>query len=102
MHLAYLETAGWENYSGRSQRIRFFRDAIGVVRLAEDRKITFPAFDYYWAKYLWTRTPYESEVQLIFERLSAVNNKVFVDGGARAGTHKGDSHHCSDVIQALQ
>ncbi len=21
---------------------------------------------------------------------------------ARAGTHKGDSHHCSDVIQALQ
>jgi FkbM family methyltransferase len=49
------------------------------------RRITFPAFDYYWAPYLWTGKTYEPDVAMIFERLAGQPNKVFVDCGANIG-----------------
>lgn len=70
---------------GPLSRIKALRDSEGTARLPGQRKIIFPAFDYYWGTFLWTGRTYEPDVEATFERLRAIPNKVLVDCGANIG-----------------
>lgn len=62
-----------------------FLSTQGTTPLGRNAKITFPAFDPYWAQYLWTGKTYEPDVDAIFRALAEVPDKVFVDCGANIG-----------------
>ena len=55
------------------------------VELPSGRRIRFPTFDPYWARYLWAGAAYEPDVELILRRLGAIGGKLFVDCGANIG-----------------
>lgn len=61
-----------------------FKRSEGTVNLGSAR-ITFPAFDAYWAQYLWTAKTYEPDVEAIFQSLKHVRGKLLVDCGANIG-----------------
>ncbi|MEJ8836228.1 FkbM family methyltransferase [Ramlibacter sp. AN1133] len=88
--MAVARSTGIVGYRGagrifrRLSHIPAFRDSEGVADLGA-RKITFPAFDPYWAQYLWTRKTYEPDVEAIFQALSPIPHKVLVDCGANIG-----------------
>lgn len=65
-------------------KIGFFRSVEGTAQLGS-RKIVFPAFDYYWASFLWPGRTYEPDVEAIFKWLSPIKDKIFVDCGANIG-----------------
>jgi FkbM family methyltransferase len=65
-------------------RIQALHDTEGTATLGA-RKITFPAFDPYWAQYLWTSKVYEPDVHAIFRALAPIQNKTLVDCGANIG-----------------
>jgi FkbM family methyltransferase len=67
------------------RRIKRFRDAVATVKVSPSRTVTFPAFDPYWAAYLWTPRVYEPDVQAVFETLAGVEGKAFIDCGANIG-----------------
>lgn len=62
-----------------------FKETDGTASLGANRHITFPAFDPYWAQYLWTSKPYEPDVEAIFRSLRHVPGKILVDCGANIG-----------------
>ena len=66
-------------------RVSSFRSTSAIARLPEQQKIKFPAFDPYWARYLWAGKKYEPDVELIFRRLGALKGKLLVDCGANIG-----------------
>jgi FkbM family methyltransferase len=66
-------------------RFDALRRVPGSVAVGGGRRVIFPAFDYYWAPYLWTGKTYEPDVEMIFDRLAGQPNKVFVDCGANIG-----------------
>jgi len=56
---------------------------IATVRLPAGQAISFPAYDAYWARYLYAGVPYEPDVEAIFRRFS--KGRVLVDCGANIG-----------------
>lgn len=61
------------------------RRVAAVQPLGSRQKIEFPAFDYYWAPFLWTGRPYEEDVEAIFRRLAPLQHKLLIDCGANIG-----------------
>lgn len=56
---------------------------VATVRLAGGQPISFPAYDPYWARYLYADVPYEPDVETIFRRFA--KGRVLVDCGANIG-----------------
>ena len=56
---------------------------IATVRLPGGESISFPAYDPYWARYLYAGVPYEPDVESIFRRLA--DGRVLIDCGANIG-----------------
>lgn len=61
------------------------RHVVGRHMLASGKTLTFPAYDYYWAQFLWTRKSYEPDVEAIMTLLVQAKPCLFVDGGANIG-----------------
>jgi FkbM family methyltransferase len=66
----------WLSKTPLSQRI-------ATVRLPAGQPISFPAYDAYWARYLYAGAPYEPDVESLFRRFAA--GRVLVDCGANIG-----------------
>lgn len=58
---------------------------LSTVDLPSGRKIRFPSFDPYWARYLWGGESYERDVELILRHLDAIPDKLLIDCGANIG-----------------
>jgi FkbM family methyltransferase len=59
---------------------------IGNVTATADvggHRITFPAFDQFWCRYLWAGVPYERDVEQIFRKLG--KGRALIDCGANIG-----------------
>jgi FkbM family methyltransferase len=67
----------------RLSRVRALRTELATVTLPAGQRITFPAFDPYWARYLWAGVPFEPDVEAIFRRFAP--GRVLVDCGANIG-----------------
>lgn len=57
--------------------------SIATVRLPAGQSISFPAWDPYWARHLYTGVPYEPDVESIFRRFAP--GRILVDCGANIG-----------------
>jgi FkbM family methyltransferase len=64
-------------------RLDVFRRADAIIATPGNTLIHFPAFDHYWARYLWANAPYERDVEQIFRKLGS--NRVLIDCGANIG-----------------
>jgi FkbM family methyltransferase len=58
-------------------------ERIATVRLPGGQELSFPAYDPYWARYLYAGVPYEPDVEAIFRRFAP--GRVLVDCGANIG-----------------
>jgi FkbM family methyltransferase len=67
----------------RLSRIPVLRRQLATVTLPAGQQITFPAFDSYWARYLWAGVPFEPDVEAIFRDYAP--GRVLVDCGANIG-----------------
>ena len=56
---------------------------VATVRLPAGQIISFPAYDPYWARYLYAHIPYEPDVEAIFRRFA--KGRVLIDCGANIG-----------------
>jgi FkbM family methyltransferase len=56
---------------------------IATVRLPAGQSVCFPAYDEYWARYLYAGVPYEPDVEAIFRRFA--HGRTLVDCGANIG-----------------
>ena len=56
---------------------------IATVTLPAGQTISFPAYDHYWARYLYAGAPYEPDVEAIFRRLAS--GRTLIDCGANIG-----------------
>jgi FkbM family methyltransferase len=56
---------------------------IATVQLPAGQPISFPAYDPYWARFLYARVPYEPDVEAVFRRFA--KGRVLVDCGANIG-----------------
>lgn len=56
---------------------------LATVRLPAGQSICFPAYDEYWARYLYAGVPYEPDVEAVFRRFA--HGRTLVDCGANIG-----------------
>jgi FkbM family methyltransferase len=56
---------------------------LATVTLPAGQTISFPAYDPYWARYLYAGVPYEPDVEVIFRRFA--KGRVLIDCGANIG-----------------
>jgi FkbM family methyltransferase len=64
-------------------KLKSFKERVATVTLAGGERITFPAYDAYWCRYLYGGKPYEPDVERIFRQLGS--GRVLVDCGANIG-----------------
>jgi len=65
------------------QMSRAFGDKLATVTLPSGERITFPAFDPYWSRYLYAGVPYEQDVEALFRHFG--KGRVLIDCGANIG-----------------
>lgn len=88
--LAGILVRGFERLSIRGaptlllalSRVPVFSRSVATVELGPHR-MTFPAFDAYWCRYLWAQVPFEPDVAQIFRKLG--KGAVLIDCGANIG-----------------
>jgi FkbM family methyltransferase len=68
---------------GYLSRIPLLEKQVATVTLPTGQRISFPAYDPYWCRYLYAGKPYEPDVERIFMQLR--NGRVLVDCGANIG-----------------
>ena len=64
-------------------RIPALNQRVATVTLPSGVRLSFPAYDHYWCRYLYAGKPYEPDVERIFRRLG--KGRVLVDCGANIG-----------------
>lgn len=67
----------------RLSRSRLLREQVATVTLQGGQRISFPAYDAYWCRYLYAGKPYEPDVERIFRQLG--KGRTLVDCGANIG-----------------
>ena len=68
---------------GKLSRVAPFKDKVATVTLPGGQRISFPAYDGYWCRYLYAGKPYEPDVERIFRELG--KGRLLVDCGANIG-----------------
>lgn len=59
------------------------RERLATVSLPSGEKLTFPAYDPYWCRYLYAGVAYEPDVEAILRKFAA--GRVLIDAGANIG-----------------
>jgi FkbM family methyltransferase len=67
----------------RLSRFKRLERRVATVSLPGGQRISFPAYDPYWCRYLYAGKPYEPDVERIFHALG--KGRTFIDCGANIG-----------------
>lgn len=68
---------------GKLSKFPVLRETIATVTLPSGQRLTLPAYDGYWCRYVYAAKPYEPDVERIFRRFG--KGRVLVDCGANIG-----------------
>jgi FkbM family methyltransferase len=78
-----FEMAGLRGAPTLLRYLSKFVGGVATVELPSGERMSFPAFDPYWARHLYAGVPFEPDVEAIFRRFA--EGRILIDCGANIG-----------------